>query len=340
MDPLPEAMDAQETQTPTQAPAPQPELAAAEAAYNRLQAGFEGLQAELIVTQEHVTQLTQQRASHLKPLKTKEPEVFHGKQGEDVIAWSLGMDDYMATAASQHPEAEKLAYAAGALRGNARIWWHSQKTAASKGELTTTLPTTWPQLRTALIKQHQPINDSRLARDKLASLRQTGSVQTLVFLFRSLILRISDLSEGEKMDRFLRALKPTIQKELEVKNVTTFEEACTMAERVDRIIFTGGFNNSNHSNKSKYGGTNRGIYRGNYNGASRHASSYSANTNGPTPMELGAVQVPGRFEKLSPEERETLRRTGRCFYCRQPGHRAIECPLKKRNGAKGKGGAR
>ncbi|KAJ5934923.1 hypothetical protein N7466_004470 [Penicillium verhagenii] len=33
--------------------------------------------------------------------------------------------------------------------------------------------------------------------------------------------------------------------------------------------------------------------------------------------------------KLSPEEREKLRKSGSCYSCKQPGHMASTCPLKK-----------
>ena len=40
---------------------------------------------------------------------------------------------------------------------------------------------------------------------------------------------------------------------------------------------------------------------------------------GPQPMQLGALT------KLSPAERDRLFKENRCFRCRQPGHRALEC---------------
>ena len=64
---------------------------------------------------------------------------------------------------------------------------------------------------------------------------------------------------------------------------------------------------------------------------------------GPTPMELGAVTNTSRsnnsyqgsssnkpsYDKLTPEQRQQLIKEGRCFYCRETGHRALDCPKRK-----------
>jgi hypothetical protein len=52
---------------------------------------------------------------------------------------------------------------------------------------------------------------------------------------------------------------------------------------------------------------------------------------GPTPMELSAIThpPPRRFEKLTPQLRAQLIREGKCLYCREPGHMAMDCPKKK-----------
>lgn len=271
---------------------------------------------------------------NFKPLRFKDPETFHGKRSEDVTSWTLQVSDYLDFAAVRNSDTERVAYAAQLLRGNARMWWQAKKEDAAKGN--TVLPTTWEQLRAELLREYLPINDARLARDQLANLRQTGSVQALVYQYRALCLRIKDMSDSEKLDRFLRALKAPIQKELEIKEVSTFEEACTLAERIDRITYA---DRSYNASKGRY----HGNHRSGSDYSSRHASS-----GGPTPMELGAFNAPPRrdptkshFRKLTPEEREELRRTGRCFYCRQPNHRALDCPSRpKQDRSKGNGRAR
>ena len=45
---------------------------------------------------------------------------------------------------------------------------------------------------------------------------------------------------------------------------------------------------------------------------------------GTVPMELDAIS------KLTPQERERLRKAGHCFRCRKPGHLARDCSLNNR----------
>ena len=44
---------------------------------------------------------------------------------------------------------------------------------------------------------------------------------------------------------------------------------------------------------------------------------------GQTPIKIEAAR---QYTRLTPEERETLRRTGGCFRCCQTGHMASQCP--------------
>jgi hypothetical protein len=54
---------------------------------------------------------------------------------------------------------------------------------------------------------------------------------------------------------------------------------------------------------------------------------------GPAPLELGAVQgprdMPYRPPRMAPAERERLYQSGACFYCKETGHLAKDCPKKQ-----------
>ena len=81
----------------------------------------------------------------------------------------------------------------------------------------------------------------------------------------------------------------------------TLAAAETLAERVDAVTFRP--TNRNTGPRQNYGHRTPG---------------------GPIPMELDAIS------KLTPAERDRLRRTGGCFRCRQAGHLARDCPLPNR----------
>jgi hypothetical protein len=59
----------------------------------------------------------------------------------------------------------------------------------------------------------------------------------------------------------------------------------------------------------------------------RDTNTYQNNTpknNTPVPMDVDATTIP--FQKLTDADREKYRKEGRCFWCREKGHMARNCP--------------
>ena len=83
-----------------------------------------------------------------------------------------------------------------------------------------------------------PKDYGRRRRDELARMRQYGkeSVADFVFRFCATCLKIPDLSEVEKMDRFVRALAQEIRLQVELRGPQNFHEAAMFAERADAVI--------------------------------------------------------------------------------------------------------
>ena len=116
-----------------------------------------------------------------------------------------------------------------------------------------------------------------------------------------------------------------------MRSPISFEQAVQLAERYDAMLYT-----SPRSQAIPFG----------------HGS-------GPTPMELGAITDQRRSygnnsgqrngyhtastsnrhdgsnnrrpPQLTPELRQQLIKDGKCFYCRLPGHRALDCAQRKRD---------
>ena len=99
------------------------------------------------------------------------------------------------------PAAGHVAYAASLLRGNAALWWREACEAHRH-------PTTWDDFCRVIREQFRPEDYGRRGRDELATMQQYAreSVADFVYRFRATCLRVPDLSEAEKLDRFVRAL--------------------------------------------------------------------------------------------------------------------------------------
>lgn len=248
-------------------------------------------------------------------LKVKVPEAFYGNSlKEDVELWLYQVDHWLRAGRIQL-EMEKIILATGLLRGAALSWWRSV-------ELALNPPITWADFRARMKEAFQPINPVESARDRLARLRQTTSANAYAALFRNITLEIPGITDDEKKDRFIRGLKRRTQEEVRLRTPATFEHAVQLAVRYDSLMRPNNWSN----------------------GTARDGSS----SYGPAPMELGAINntsrpnghhpngrypngssSPNQRTKLNPELRQQLIKEGKCFYCRRPGHRALQCPEKK-----------
>ena len=58
---------------------------------------------------------------HIKP---REPPVFSGEQGQDVVTWVRTVKDYLEFVTCS--EQQTIAYIILLLAGNARVWWDAE----------------------------------------------------------------------------------------------------------------------------------------------------------------------------------------------------------------------
>lgn len=199
-------------------------------------------------------------AQGLGGLKPSKPAKFRGDRDDAqmVESWLYSLDRQF-IACNTNTDAGRIAYATAMLEKNALDWWmYTERQSAAGGPAA---PSTWASFCAALIQRFRPINDERVARDKLLSLRQTGSVAQFATAFQTLLLKVPDISDAERLHRFIAGLKPTIKTQLLISNPKTLEEALEMAERIDHITYS----------------------------VSGRVAAPVFNRNGPTPMELGAL---------------------------------------------------
>ena len=97
----------------------------------------------------------------------------------------------------------------------------------------------WDVLKLAIHQYFAPPNENRRLQDEWASLRQTGTVNTYVSYIFALAMQIPDISETQVLDKFIRGLKPKTRIEVELRDPQTPEDAYRLADRFDRIVYSG-----------------------------------------------------------------------------------------------------
>ncbi|CAI7907898.1 unnamed protein product [Closterium sp. NIES-54] len=253
------------------------------------------------------------------PLKPQHPPCFDPSQrgGHTVQAWLFTLNVFFyANYVSE--DTAKIRYAVSMLRGPAMDWWRVIITKPMdyatlpirEGQIGPWAPSYFVEMPqyctcdawcTGLRTRFEPIVASIVARQKLRTWHQLGSVQDYTSGFLALCEQVGYMHESERIDRYIGGLKHDIAQDIQLLGVTDFQEILAMAEKLDffRRPRPGSYgSNSNSRHRSR--GTNEGA----------------------TIRAVAANAAAAPFK-------------GRYFACNRPGHHKSECP----ENAKGKGEA-
>ena len=114
-------------------------------------------------------------------------------------------------------DAQRVKFAGTLLRERAEGWLR-------RWEIMKEVPESWTEFKEALVKEFRPTHALKIARDSLATLQQTGTVEEYVDTFQNLALEIPDMSAAEALDRFERGLRPEAfehVRDMEPQNLAT-----------------------------------------------------------------------------------------------------------------------
>ena len=162
-------------------------------------------------------------------IKVERPEYYDGGKTQDVDTWLFQVREHLDITVI--PECGRIPYAASLFRGNATLWWRELCEANNR-------PGNWDDFCATLRDQFRAENLSRRGRDELANLYQYGkeSVADFLYRFRATCLKIDNLSEAEKLDRFVRAPVSDVRMQVELRAPGTFHDAALYAERADAVL--------------------------------------------------------------------------------------------------------
>ena len=273
-------------------------------------------QLHVLTAQVNELQQQQPQQSAAPRLKPRKPDTFHGSP-KHLSTWLYSMELYCHASGITN-DADKIKVALPYLLDAANIWLRKYCPA---GQLDQAPWATWADFSAALSSAFGLLEEHQEARDRLDQLRQKRGqiMDDYVNEFRLLHLQLPTVTEDELVHRFRKNIywddvKRYITQALSGKDPlsVTFDETAALAVAGERQLIS-------HSQR------NRGSSAGPSNWQPRpHTPSPPSNR--PVSMEIGNVNA--RFK-----ERDTLFREGRCFYCKNAGHRKADCPeLKKKQG--------
>jgi hypothetical protein len=169
-------------------------------------------------------------------VKFPAPAKFNGTQPR-VDNWLIEVDRFVKI--HNMSEHHSILYTAMLLTGNAQTWWNSL-------EMKQESPSTWTTMQQEIYKYFRPVNEERLASDKIYNLKQYKGVQDYISQFNDLTVKIPDIATPEAFRLFMRGLKPEIRNEMEKRRIT---EGLTRlqqeAHAYDNLLYS---QQSNHFN--------------------------------------------------------------------------------------------
>lgn len=319
-------------------------LATLQAQLNALGLSFASLQASSSASSSSTSDI---RIERLRPALPGKFDGLTTKDNDALSNFEFDLYSYFKLCNVTN-EQQRLDFATTLLVGPAKTCWraHVLGTTVNGGPTPARVDTFHKLIHELLAPEFQNSNFLRIARDDLARCKQAdGTAVAYVHRFRRICLLITDLSDSERLDRFLRGLNHRLRLELAIHPPRDFDDACAIIERMESCDF------SVRSSRVDYGPL-------------ASSSSYS---HGPSPMDLSSLMqrapanrdkasrgkdsrrpAPQRpsnsrsnapptasanrpvFTKLTDAERERLRSVDACLYCRTPhaGHVAADCPHK------------
>ena len=153
-------------------------------------------------------------------------------------------------------------------------------------------PANWAQLRALMEAQFAPVNDARNAREELDSLKQgSRTIRQYVTDFQNISIRIPNMAAEDRLHRFISGLKRDIREIVDHRNPADLNGAIQAALTTER---------------------------------------WNREEEKPEAMQLDKVFFNRKYGNFK-SDKDTLRKEGRCYYCKEKGHLAINCPKKHLN---------
>ena len=184
--------------------------------------------SDIHVASMDLVKAVQSLTANVKGGRLKAPvPVFHGKENVDVVQWLFLMENMLKVECVD--DKEKVLTSSGYLRELALETYRAWLNASSF--------LSWSDFRVNMLNQFWPHNFQKLLRNQLDGLSQTGSFAQYLTKFNSIMNRIANIQEDDKIHYFIRGLARKTRQEVGYRDPKTLLEAIQIASTFENHFF-------------------------------------------------------------------------------------------------------
>jgi len=228
-------------------------------------------------------------------IKATPPPSFSGEHGIHVAQeFVYKCEQYFRV--QEIPNHKQVDVAANSFEKNAMQWFVRLRNSLQDNTSTeeTKILTDWVTFKIAFLSYFQPVEIKRIARAKLNSIIQKGSISSYCNHFMDLLNKLGGNTEMELQQQlflFRKGINPHIRVYVDLKEPKNLDEAMRFAQRFEAEAFVtrneSGIYKANNNTKSNY--NDRSRYNNNtmrFNTSSNSSSSSAGTNHGAGPMDL------------------------------------------------------
>lgn len=223
------------------------------------------------------------------------PKEYNGTNDENVVTWLTSLEEVIGN--SLIHDDERISVAVSLLGGTALQWFVNLK-------LKNLRPSSWSEFKHQIISQFQPVDFQENLRQQLLQLRQKHSLQDYIYQFRSVVGQINSMDELTQVMLFINGLSSNTGLYVRSKHPQTVEAAIREATTYDNVMT---ISKNNHVKYDPFLETSSNVELNAINTRQQQRQRYT------TPFH-------------STTTKDDCFKFGLCFYCKEPGHRALKCP--------------
>lgn len=272
-------------------------------AYQELSQQFDSMVAQL-QTMQAAQGVAGQGALRGLRARVESPDTFDGMKPR-VSDWAFQVRTYFSLV-TDITEDSKVSYIISLLRDTALSWYRIESNRNGVAR-----PATAESFLDTIKEKFEIVAPQEHARNRLAKLKQTGSVYKYTRDFQSIVLLIPDIDQSELLDRYRRGLKPAVQKEVILRDARSCAEAIKIAERFDSLFYLNSPSQSNGSFSRDYG---EPMEIGNMNASANRGGR--GNFGKRNSFQLNGSRTPASRDQVG----RAMRDMPECYRCHKKGH--------------------